>query len=219
VPLETHIAAMVKTLRAVRAQAVDLNVKIAVENHGDMQAWELRGLIEEAGADFVGICLDSGNAVAVMEDPLLTLEVLGPYTLTTHIRDSAVFEHPSGAAMQWVALGDGVIDFRRFFDRFRQLCPAAVVHLEILTGSAARVIPYFDPEFWKAFPHARAPDFARFVALARNGRPFMGSMLIAGRGERPPAYEEALKQQQRLDLVRSLEYAKKTLGLGVRWRA
>ena len=103
-----------------------------------------------------------------MEDPLLTLEVLGPYTLTTHIRDSAVFEHPSGAAMQWVALGDGVIDFRQFFDKFRQLCPNAVAHLEILTGSAARVIPYFDPEFWKAFPTAKASDFARFVALARK---------------------------------------------------
>jgi hypothetical protein len=31
--------------------------------------------------------------------------------------------------------------------------------------------------------------------------------------------EEALKLQQKLDLERSLEYAKKTLGLGIRWRS
>ena len=55
----------------------------------------------------MGACLDTGNPMWVMEDPLLTLEVLGPYTVTTHIRDSVVFEHPRGAAAQWVALGDG----------------------------------------------------------------------------------------------------------------
>lgn len=49
VPLEEHIEAIVKVLRAVRSQALDLGVKIAVENHGDMQAWELRNLIEEGG--------------------------------------------------------------------------------------------------------------------------------------------------------------------------
>ena len=51
----------------------------------------------------MGACLDTGNPMWVMEDPLLTLEVLGPYTVTTHIRDSVVFEHPRGAAAQWVA--------------------------------------------------------------------------------------------------------------------
>ena len=35
----------------------------------------------------------------------------------------------------------------------------------------------------------------------------------------PPALEAALKEQQRVDLERSLEYAKKTLGIGIRWRA
>jgi len=33
------------------------------------------------------------------------------------------------------------------------------------------------------------------------------------------AIEAALKEQQRVDLERSLEYAKKKLGLGIRWRS
>jgi hypothetical protein len=33
------------------------------------------------------------------------------------------------------------------------------------------------------------------------------------------AAEAALREQPRLDLERSLEYAKKKLGIGVRWRA
>ena len=42
----------------------------------------------------------------------ITLEVLAPYTVTTHIRDSAVWEHPRGAAAQWVAERFGLSERR-----------------------------------------------------------------------------------------------------------
>jgi hypothetical protein len=44
-------------------------------------------------------------------------------------------------------------------------------------------------------------------------------MLVTGPGKQPPAIAEALKEQQKVDLERSLEYAKKKLGLGIRWQA
>lgn len=98
-PIEAHIENTISELKKVRSRAQDYGVVIAVENHsGDMQARELRDLIEAAGKDFVGACLDSGNAMWMVEDPMVTLEILGPYTVTTHIRDSVVFEHPRGAA-------------------------------------------------------------------------------------------------------------------------
>jgi sugar phosphate isomerase/epimerase len=216
IPLEKHIENTIKLLKTVRSQALDLGIKIGIETHGDLQAWELRDLIEEAGKDFVGATIDAGNPVMLGEDPMVTLETLAPYALTTHIRDSAVFEHPRGAAVQWVALGDGSIDFVRFFERFRQLCPNVAVQLEILTGGAPQVLAYLEPDYWKAFPKARAWEFARFVALARRGHPFLGTMIMGGRGERPPEYTAALKAQQRLDLERSFAYARKVLKLGLR---
>ncbi len=216
VPLEQHIETTVKILKSVRSQALDLGVKIGIEDHGDLQAWELRNLIEEAGKDFVGAVIDTGNPVTLGEDPLLTLETLAPYALTTHVRDAVIFEHPRGAAIQLAALGEGSIDYVQFFARFRQLCPQVAVQLEILTGGPPEVLPYLEPDYWKAFPKARASEFARFVALAKNGHPFMGSMMIAGRRQRPPAYTAALKEQQRFDLERSFAYAKKVLKLGLR---
>ena len=216
IPLEKHIETTVKILRSVRSEALDLGIKIGLETHGDLQAWEVRDLIEEAGKDFVGATIDTGNPVTLAEDPLLTLETLAPYALTTHIRDSVVFEHPRGAVYQWVALGEGSIDYVRFFERFRQLCPNVAVQLEILTGGPPRVVPYLEPDFWKAFPKTKASEFVRFVALAKKGQPFTGSMVVAGRGQRPAEYEAALKEQQRIDLERSLEYAKQTLKLGLR---
>jgi len=219
-PLEAHIANTVKVLRAVRQQALDAGVRIAVENHaGDMQAREVKALIEEAGKDFVGSCLDTGNPMWVVEDPLLTLEILGPYVATSHVRDSAVFEHPRGAAAQWVPLGLGSVDFTRFVQLYRKLCPGASVQLEIITGRPPEVLPYLESDFWKAFPNMPAWEFARFLVLAKSGRPFLGNMVIGQRSGNSPVLEAALKEQQRLDLERSLDFAREKLGLGIRGRA
>jgi sugar phosphate isomerase/epimerase len=216
IPLEQHIETMIKLLRAVRTEALDLGIKIGIETHGDLQAWEVKEVIETAGKDFVGATIDTGNPVTLGEDPMVTLETLAPYALTTHVRDAVVFEHPRGAAYQWVALGDGSVDYAAFFERYRLLCPNCSVQLEILTSGAPQVIPYPEPDYWKAFPKTKASEFARFVALTKKGHPFMGSMLIGGRGQRPPEYVSALQAQKRIDLERSFEYAKKVLKLGLR---
>ena len=218
--IEACMERTIAVLRSVRSEAQDLGVKIAIENHsGDTQAREVRTMIEEAGKDFVGSCLDTGNPMWVVEDPMVSLEVLAPYVVTTHIRDSAVYEVPQGAAAQWVALGDGSIDFHKFVARYRELCPKASMQLEVITGRPPRTLPYLEPGFWKEFPKADASEFARFVTLAKSGRPFTGFMVVEDGVKEPlPEFKAALREQQRVDLERSLEYAKKSLGVGVRWR-
>ncbi len=217
--IEACIEATIKPLRAVKSLADDLNVKVAVENHsGDMQAWELRELIEAAGKGHVAANLDTGNPMWVVEDPMTTLEVLGPYTVTTHIRDSVVFEHPRGAAAQWVALGDGVIDFKKFVARFIELCPHSTMQLENITGRPPTVLAYLEPGFWKAFPKARAHEFARFVELARTGHPYMGFMVVEDGANKSSENDAALRDQQRRDLERGFEFARKTLDVGINWR-
>lgn len=209
--IERHIDAMIKTCKAVRSQAVDSNVKIAIENHaGDMQAWELAGLIEAAGREFVGATLDSGNAAWTLEDPMVNLEILGPYALTTGMRDSAIWETEKGAAAIWANMGCGVTDWPAYVRRFKELCPRVPFVLEILSYIWPAEFPYLDPSFWAAFPKARAREFARFIALAKRGRKYE---IPSGRptGERSKDLEIA---QQRWDLEQSLDYCRKVLGLG-----
>jgi sugar phosphate isomerase/epimerase len=220
VPVERHMENTVKVFKGCRSLALDTGVKIALENHsGDLQAWEAKTIIEEAGRDYTAACLDTGNPIWCVEDPVVTMEVLGPYTVTTHIRDTAIFEHPRGAAAHWTALGDGVTDLKSVIALQRRLCPNAAVHLEIITGRPPRVLPYLEEEFWKAFPKARASEFARFVSLVKRGSPLMTGMVIAEGSKAAPEYQAALKHQQKVDLERSLEYAKKVLDVGVNWRA
>lgn len=219
-PIEELMEATIKVFKSVRAQAQDLNVRIAIENHGDMTARETRTVIEESGRDFVGSCLDTGNPTSVMEDPQLTLEVLGAYAVTTHIRDSVVFETPEGAAAQWVGFGDGMVDWRAFLALYQKLCPQALLQLENITGRLPQPIPYYSKDWWKYFPKMPAADFARFQEMAHRGHPYMGTMVIEDApGNWPVPYTEALKEQQRFDLSRGIRYAQQELGIGLRWKA
>ena len=219
-PLEACMEETIRVFRSVRSQALDWGVKIALENHaGDMQAREILTIIQESGPEFVGSCLDTGNPLWVMENPLVTMEVLGPHVLTTHIRDSVVFDHPRGAAVQWVALGDGNVDLAQLVSQHRQVCPNAAMNLEIITGRPPDVLPYREQPFWKYFPKTLASEFVRFVELARKGSPFMGTMVVEdAAGQSTPEFAAAMRQQQKIDLERSLKFAKHHLGVGVRWK-
>ena len=168
-----HVDEMVEVLKAVRSEAEDAGVKIAVENHaGDMQAWELAELIEAAGKSFVGATMDPGNAVWTMEDPMVNLEILGPYALATGIRDTAVWETDTGAGSMWTNMGRGGVDWQAYVNRFKQLCPDTPFVLEIISYKWGGQTPYLNPEFWSTFPRARAHEFARFVAMAKRGSEF-----------------------------------------------
>jgi len=82
--IDRHIENMIAAVRSVRSRILDSGVKLAVENHGgDLQARELKMMIEAVGRDVIGVCLDSGNPVWMLEDPHMTLETLIPYAETT----------------------------------------------------------------------------------------------------------------------------------------
>lgn len=211
--IEYHMENTIKVFKAARSVAQDTGVKIALENHaGDMQAWELKELIETAGKDYVGACLDTGNPIWCAEHPEVSLEVLAPYAVTTHCRDTAIWEHPRGCAAHWTALGEGSVDMVKIATLQKKLCPGTPLHLEIITGRPPRIVPYLEDSFWKGFPKAKATEFARFLGLVKQGHPLMTPMVIEdAAGPKVPEYQEALKKQQMLDLERSLEYAKQKM--------
>src|SRR5436190_11703870 len=206
--IEARIKDTVKVCKALRSQAMDSGVKIAVENHaGDMQAWELVTLIQEAGKDYVGANMDSGNAAWTMEDPLASLETLGPYVVTTSLRDSAIWESANGATVQWTAMGEGNIDWKKYFGRFAELCPNMPVHIETISGFN-REIPFLKPDFWKVWPAARAADLAKFLALAKKGKPRDPWKAPQGKDRKI-----AEQEYQKAEIERSIRYCRE-LGLG-----
>jgi sugar phosphate isomerase/epimerase len=202
-PIDKHIESMVKVLRNTRSRAMDANIKIAVENHaGDMQGWELKSLIEAAGKEFVGACLDSGNPCWTLESPHATLEALHPYVLTSHVRDSAVWRTPQGAAVSWVRMGEGNVDIDSYCRKYAELCPGRALSMECIV-MGPRMFNYRDAAFWDTYRDVPAWNFERFSEIAEAGKPYTI----------PPVARADAPRREREDLEASIAYTKRLLNL------
>ena len=170
--LDGHIAETVKVVKRNRSRLLDAGVKLAIENHaGDMQGRELKRLIEEAGPDCIGACVDTGNAIWTIEDPADTLDALAPYALTSHFRDSYVFNSPQGIASQWTRMGDGNVGIAEIIKSYVARCPGKAVSLEVIVQGNWRIFNYREPAAWEIFQAVPASAFARFLSLAEKGTP------------------------------------------------
>ena len=175
---------------------MDLGVKIALENHsGDMQAREVKIIIEESGKDFVASCLDTGNPMWVVEDPFVTLETLAPVRRHharprfRRLRTSARRRRPVGRPGRWQRR------FRALRGEFRKLCPQSSMQLEIITGRPPRVLPYLEPISGRPSPRCRPG--VRPLRGAGQERPSVHGRHGDRRrrdGKQPAVIDEALKR-------------------------
>ena len=180
--IEMHLDNMVKAVRGIRSRIVDSGVKLAWENHGgDVQAREMKMAIDAMGRDVIGVCLDSGNPVWMLEDPHMTLETLMSYAETTHVRDSAVWKVPEGIAVRWVNMGEGNVDIDGWIRKFIQARPGLPIIFENLVSGAPRIHRVYDPKFWDNWRQMPASEFSRFLAVAERGTPTPAVPRAAGK--------------------------------------
>ena len=212
-PIERHMESTIKVFRAVRDDALRAGVMIAPENHKDMRASEMRWMLEQAGTDYCGATIDTGNPMEVLEDPMDTVETLAPVAVSSHFRDSVLWKHPRGAAFQWTAMGDGSVRIGEVVKRYIELCPGKPVILEIITGRVPKVLPFLENDYWHAFPNLKAEEFVRFAKLADRGHPLASGMVIPDNDPENPVFQEAVKEQQRVDFERSVKFLREEVGI------
>jgi len=206
--IEARIDDTVKLLKANKNRATDAGIKIAMENHaGDMHSLELVRLVEEAGKDWVGVNMDSGNAVWTLEDPFENLKNLAPYVLTTSLRDTMVWPSENGYTAAWTAMGEGLVDWKQYFAHFAKVCPDAPVCIETISGFNRELAVKSD-EFWKAWPNGKPKGYKKFEAFAKRGKPI-------GTFKAPEGVDREIAQQnfQKRDIARSIKYCRE-IGLG-----
>jgi sugar phosphate isomerase/epimerase len=202
--IEARIADSAKTLRAVRNRMQDMGLRIAIENHaGDMQGRELKMLIEEAGKDFAGACYDSGNPLWVLEDPHVTLDVLAPYVLTSHFRDSYLWNDANGTQVCWTRMGEGNVDIGGLMKKFMNLCPGKTMSLEVIV-MGPRAYPWKRDDFWQGYESVRASEFMRFLRIAEKGTP---------RPAAPPVPKDQMAAREREDFEASMKWSREFLGV------
>ncbi|MDP3068796.1 MAG: TIM barrel protein [Opitutaceae bacterium] len=148
-------------------------LKIAIENHKDLTTDEQVTLIRGLASEWIGVLVDTGNNLALLEEPYATMEALAPFALSVHLKDMALQPAPDGFLLSEVPLGTGFLDLPRIVATLRRANPALVLNLEMATRDPLR-IPCLTDGYYATFPadyRARllAPALARVQAHPPRG--------------------------------------------------
>lgn len=181
-------------------------IPLGIENHKDWLADDLAAMLARHSSEYLGACLDFGNNVSLLDDPMHAIEVLAPFTVSTHVKDIAVAPDAEGFLLSEVIFGNGLLDLPRAISLVQQSRPATRFSLEMITRDPLRV-PCLSDKYWATFPD-------------RNGRYLARTLrLVASEQSRSPLPRVSqLSHQQQLEaeehnVVACLRYAHERLGL------
>ncbi|MBL9190333.1 MAG: sugar phosphate isomerase/epimerase [Opitutaceae bacterium] len=141
-------------------------LRLGVENHKDFHAPELVEMLTRIGSECLGTCIDFGNSLALLEDPLAVVEALAPLAVTTHIKDIAVQESPEGFRMAEVPLGEGILDLPRMLATVERANPSVEHHLEMITRDPLEV-RCRQEGYWATFPDKPRAELERTLGFVR----------------------------------------------------
>ncbi len=145
-------------------------ILLAVENHKDWRADELLSVLKRAGNEHVGVCLDTGNSIALLEDPMEVVEALAPRAFTTHFKDMGLEEYREGFLLSEVVLGNGVLDLAQAVRILRKARAEIRFNIEMITRDPLRV-PCLTDRYWATFPDLPGRHLARALTRVRDHPP------------------------------------------------
>jgi sugar phosphate isomerase/epimerase len=137
VPLWDQMQRVIDDLRESADLARQLDVRIALENHGHWTADQGLYIVEAVKSDYVGFCLDTGNSLMVLEDPIATAAKMAPYAFTTHFKDASFGGTYYGAEILHVGLGRGVLGLSLIFNIIKATAPDPNINLEVVSAPQA----------------------------------------------------------------------------------
>jgi sugar phosphate isomerase/epimerase len=178
---------------------------LAVENHKDHRLDERLAMYKELNCEFIGATVDTGNNIALLDDPYETVEALAPFAFSVHLKDQAVARYDDGFMLGDVPLGQGYLDLKRMIAALRKAKPKIRFSLELITRDPLKV-PCLGEKYWATFPTVPGGDLARTLRdVGKSATDKLGQ--IAGL-----SYSELLARED-ANIAESLAYAKTSLGL------
>jgi sugar phosphate isomerase/epimerase len=144
-----------------------IGVCLGVENHKDLRSEELVEVLRAVGSAHIGCCLDFGNSLALLEAPEETMRELGPYLVTTHVKDMAVRPSGDGFEMAEVPLGKGMLDLPGLMAGCVVANPEVTFNLEMITRDPLK-IPCLEAGYWKVMEGVSGEALAGTLRLVRD---------------------------------------------------
>lgn len=155
-------------------------LKVAIENHKDHTAEELAALMKSVSSEWIGVLVDTGNNLALLEAPEETITALAPFAFSVHLKDMAVRAVDEGFLLSEVPLDSGFLDLPRIIATLRKANPAIVLNLEMATRDPLRV-PCLTDGFFATFPDRKASHLAPALQRVNENPPKSPVPIVSGK--------------------------------------
>lgn len=182
------------------------NVKLALENHKDHTTEERLALLEQFSSEQIGACLDVGNNISLLEDPVEVARAFAPWTLTVHFKDQGLREYEDGFLLADVPVGQGAINLMEVIRIVREKKPDVLFHLELITRDPLRV-PIYQDSYWRTLDAIKAPKLGATLALLKERSSPAAFPLVS------TLSPEEQVRVERENIQQSLRYSAEHLGL------
>ncbi len=156
-----------KSLESAAPVAARQRMKLAIENHKDWRIDQMLGMLNRLGSEYVGVCIDTGNSFALLENPMEVVKAYAPVGFAAHLKDMAVAEYEEGFLLADVPLGAGLLDLPEMVRIMRKANPDINFSLEMATRDALKV-PCLTDKYWATFTDVPGSDLARTLRYVRE---------------------------------------------------
>jgi len=164
---QKHVAESHQSLKAALPLLEKYKIPLGLENHKDWTIAEFLDLLHHHSSEYLGVCLDFGNNISVLDLPMDTIQALAPFTVSTHLKDVTSDTYAAGILLSEVILGKGYINLPQAVNLIRQARPQTRMTLEMLTREP-RQIPLLTDSYWATFPDKTALDLARALRFVNE---------------------------------------------------
>lgn len=137
---------------------------LALENHKDWTADEYAALFKKYSSEYLGACIDFGNNISLLDDPMALIEAAAPYAKSTHVKDMAVRPYADGFEMSEVVMGTGILPLEKFFTILWKANPQLKMSLEMISRDPLKV-PCLTDQYWVTFPDRNGLMLARTLRM------------------------------------------------------
>ncbi|MHC4368822.1 MAG: sugar phosphate isomerase/epimerase family protein, partial [Planctomycetota bacterium] len=155
-----------RSLQLAEPIAARQHMRLAIENHKDWRIDQMLDMLKRLGSEHIGVCVDTGNSFALLEDPMKVVEAYAPVSFSVHLKDMAVAEYEDGFLLADVPLGKGVLDLPKMVEMLRKANPDIKFSLEMATRDALKV-PCLTDKYWATFAEVPGSDLARALRYVR----------------------------------------------------
>jgi sugar phosphate isomerase/epimerase len=198
------LEAVAARLREVLPLAEELGLTVAVENHQDATTDDFLRLAQMVGNHpSFGVTFDTGNPLAMAEDPVDAARRMAHLIRHVHLKDYTIHFAPEGYRLVRCAAGDGAIDFSAILAIVKANSHNVTPGIEI-AAQATRTIPFLDYGWWSTYPPRSAAELiGPLQILWSKGRP--ANEPYSSAWERGASGQEVLTEEWAV-VTRSVEY-------------